>query len=336
MRAVVVDYESRRLEKRDVREPAITATNQALIQVHQAGVCGTDREIASFRIAFPPPGESYLTIGHEAVAQVLETGRDVKNVAPGDWVAPIVRRPCPACSACASGRADLCLSGKYRERGIVAAHGYFTELAVDDSRFLVRIPERILDFAVLLEPLSVVEKAVEAAQHAHSGLWASTPPKALVLGAGTVGILAALVLRERGFNTAVSSLENTGHPRVRLLEHAGIPYESRTADVVIEATGSPEAAVRGIECLARNGVLVVLGASNARVEFPFRDLILANQTVLGSVNAAPHAFERGLEDLERLDPAILKQMIHRVPFDRFKETITGPLTPHPKLVHMIL
>ena len=93
MRAVVVDYESRRLEKRDVREPAITATNQAMIQVHQAGVCGTDREIASFRIAFPPPGESYLTIGHEAVAQVLETGRDVKNVAPGDWVAPSVRRP---------------------------------------------------------------------------------------------------------------------------------------------------------------------------------------------------------------------------------------------------
>ncbi|HLJ48901.1 MAG TPA: alcohol dehydrogenase catalytic domain-containing protein [Bryobacteraceae bacterium] len=337
MRAVVVDFERGDLALRDVAEPRIDGAEQVLLRVRQVGVCGTDREIAAGRIVHPPPGSSFLTIGHEALAEVAECGSGVHDLQPGDWVAPIVRRPCPLpCGACASGRTDLCLSGEYRERGIVAEHGYFTEFAVDERRYLLRVPRDLVDVGILIEPLSVVEKAIELARRAHHDHYVFDPPKALVLGAGTIGILSAMVLRARGFDTAVWSQEDRRHLRVRLLEEAGMRYERGPADIVIEATGSAEATMTGLASMARGGVLVTLGAPNAEVLFPFRDLIVKNQAVLGSVNASPESFEAAVEDLQRFDRSILQRMIRQVGFEDFRWSINGPAAEHPKLVHMIV
>ena len=143
-------------------------------------------------------------LGHECVAEVVRTGPAVTAVSTGDIVVPIVRRPCsPPCNWCATGRRDLCSSGQYRERGIVGAHGYFTELAVDRATDLVRIPENLSEHAVLIEPLSVVEKAVANASRLHPG----HPESALILGAGPVGLLAAMLLKIRGFSVDICSLE---------------------------------------------------------------------------------------------------------------------------------
>src|SRR5260370_1135949 len=117
------------------------------------------------------------------------------------------------------------------------------------SRYLLPVSPDLLDCAILIEPLSAVEKAVETAQRAHVEYFTFDPPRALVLGAGAIGILAALTLRERGFDVEVSSLEGREHPRVRVLEAAGIRYSAvdaaRSADVVIEAAGSAEALTAG-------------------------------------------------------------------------------------------
>ncbi len=340
MRAVAVDFESHRVALKELPEPPPPGPGEALFRIHQTGVCGTDREIAAIRLIYPPPGESFLTLGHEALGQIVETGPGVAELQGGDWVLPMVRRPCAGpCKACASGRADLCGTGEYRERGIVRMHGYFTDYAVDDCRYLVQVSEDTLDYAILIEPLSAVEKAIEVVRRAHNGYFASDPPRALILGAGTIGILAALALRERGFEVAICSREERDHPRARLVDLADVRYIGLDrlwpADIVIEATGSAEAILTGTRSLARNGVLIVLGAPNANLDFPFHDMIFKNQALIGSVNATPASFEQAAADLARFDRRVLRGMIHRAAFTDFEKTLTGPLGPHPKVVHMM-
>lgn len=336
MRAVALDYEHRQLTRRELPAPQPAADDQVLFRVQEVGVCGTDRALAGFRLGFPPAGEPFLVLGHEALGQVVEVGPAATTLRPGDWVVPMVRRPCrPPCPACARGRRDLCVSGKSLERGIFGLHGYFTEYALDSAADLVPVPETLFEFAVLIEPLSVAEKAVETALRLHE----PEPATALVLGAGPIGLLAALALRQRGLDTAIFSLEPPDHPRARLAGAAGIHYlataENCRADIVIEATGSPEAAFRGFRCLAPLGVYGILGSPNARGDVPLLDMIANNQTVFGSVNASPQAFCLALKDLGRMDRALLSRMIRRAGFDEYSETIPAPPGDAAKIVHVI-
>src|ERR1051326_1869258 len=260
MRAVTVNFESQAVEVKRVAEPQSPNGDEVLFRVHEVGVCGTDREIAAGRLALPPAGDSFLTIGHEALGEVVESGRNVSHLQPGDWVVPMVRRPCvPPCKPCAAGRMDLCASSNYVERGIVRLHGYFTDYAVDESRYLLKVPQDLLDVAILIEPLTAVEKSIAVAQRAPVEAFGFDPPRALILGAGTIGILAALALRQRGFDAAVCSREPRDHPRVRALDAAGIRYldteETWPADIVIEATGAAEALATGARSLDRKSVV---------------------------------------------------------------------------------
>jgi threonine dehydrogenase-like Zn-dependent dehydrogenase len=336
MKAIVLDYALRTLAERDTPEPGRLGPNDVRFRVHEVGVCGTDRELAAFRFGFPPEGDDYLVLGHEAIGQVVETGAQVATLKPGDWVAPMIRRCCqPPCASCARGRRDLCLTGSTRERGIFGLHGYFGEYAVDDAADLVRVPAELADRAVLVEPLSVVEKAVSSALAAHRGEARS----ALVLGAGPIGLLAALVLRERGLAAVVASLEPRDHPRARLADRAGFEYleapAARKADIAIEATGSADAAFAAIRSLAPLGVCVILGASAGAGSISFTDLIVNNQTVIGSVNASPEAFELAVRDLGRFDRRTVEDLIRRAPFSAAIDSIAGTSVDAPKLVHVV-
>lgn len=337
MRAVGLDYTNRRLGERRVREPPPPGEGEVLLRVRQVGVCGTDRFLASWEFGCPPAGADFLILGHEALCEVMETGCGVAHLAPGDFVVPMVRRSCqPPCASCARGRRDLCLTGRYSERGILGAHGYFTEYAVDRAEDLVAVPAELAPVAVLVEPLSVVEKAVDTALRLHEG----EPRAALVLGAGTIGILAALALRERGLEVTVCSLEPADHPRACWLREAGFAYEQapprRTADIVLEAAGPAAAAFAAVRALAPLGVCGVLGtASDAAGDFPFRSLLLGNQRVFGSVNASPDSFRRAVGDLRRFDRRLLERLIRRCRFEDYAETILGPVYPAPKPVHVV-
>jgi len=337
MRAVGLDYTNRRLCERTVPAPPSLGEGEVLLRVREVGVCGTDRFLASWELGAPPPGSDFLILGHEALCEVVDIGPGVTALRRGDLVVPLVRRPCrPPCASCARGRRDLCLSGRYTERGIVGADGYFAEYAPDRVDDLVRVPPELAGVAVLVEPLSVVEKAVETALRLHEG----TPRSALVLGAGTIGMLAALALRERSVEVTVCSLEPNDHPRARWLRQAGFEYTAvpprRTADIVLEAAGPASAAFTAVRALAPLGVCGILGtAADAAGDFPFRNLLLGNQRVFGSVNASPEAFRRAVEDLRRFDRRLLERLIRRCRFEDYAQTILGPVEVAPKAVHVV-
>ena len=208
-------------------------------------------------------------------------------------------------------------------------HGYLTELAVDDARDLIHVPDPLPPYAVLIEPLSVVEKAINTALAVHPG----EPSRAAILGAGPIGLLAGLALKARGLDVRLSSLESQDSRRARLIREAGMDYGTGpAADIVIEATGSAAAAFGGFSQLAPLGVYVILGAPNAAGEVPFEQIIVNNQRIVGSVNASPESFRAAVDDLVRFEPGILNQMIERVPWTEYSRAIQEPPLGRPKVV----
>lgn len=335
MRSLVLDLDHGRLEERDAAEPAVRRTNDVLFRVHEVGVCGTDRELVSLRLPRRDGDASAIVIGHEALGQVVEAGAAVKGFQRGDWVVPMIRRPCAdLCASCSRGRADLCLTNGYTERGIFGADGYFAEFAVDPAEFLIAVPERAVPYAVLIEPLSVVEKAVARAMAVRQ----TEGRTALVLGLGPIGMLAALALNARGYWVRVYSLEDDDHPRAALLQSNGVDYtralEGRY-DLIVEAAGSAELALAALDLLGPTGVFVTLGALRAYGEFPFINLIVGNQTVLGSVNADRDSFAAAIADLDALPAPVLRAMIRRFGFGDYRRTLFEPAGVEPKFVHVM-
>ncbi len=162
MRALAVNPSKKSLEVIDTGEPEIIAPSEVKLKMLEAGVCGTDKEICAFDYGTPPAGSEFLILGHESLGEIVEVGKSVTRVKKGDLVVPSVRRPCghPDCTACAAGRQDFCYSGDFTERGIKGRHGYMTSLVVDDERFMNVVPRELRDVAILVEPLTIAEKAL--------------------------------------------------------------------------------------------------------------------------------------------------------------------------------
>ncbi|HXH24413.1 MAG TPA: alcohol dehydrogenase catalytic domain-containing protein, partial [Vicinamibacterales bacterium] len=202
MKAVTVRpgvADSVRLE--DVPEPA-REEGAVLVETVAVGVCATDREIVAGAYGEAPPGRDRLAIGHESLGRVVEAPAE-SGVAPGDLVAGIVRRPDPVpCESCAVGEWDMCRNGKYTEHGIKGLDGFARERFRLDVPFVVRIDPGLGLRGVLLEPASIVAKAWDQIDRiAARSRW--TPARCLVLGAGPVGLLAALFAALRGLELHV-------------------------------------------------------------------------------------------------------------------------------------
>jgi threonine dehydrogenase-like Zn-dependent dehydrogenase len=337
MRAAGIDYESRRASIRDVEPPRAPGAGEVEFRIREVGVCGTDRELAAFRRGWPPHGQSFLVLGHEAAGQVTATGAGVSGFRAGDWVVPMIRRACPTgCAMCGRRRRDLCLTGQYTERGIFGEHGYLTETAIDDAADLEPLPPALARAGALVEPLSVVEKVIDRALALHPG----EPRTALVIGGGPIGLLAGMALTVRGLTVTLHSQETEEDVRARLAERAGLRYRRSAsaldaADIVIEAAGAPEAGFLGIARLRPLGVCGILGSRDGAGVVPFLRMVLHNQTVFGSVNASPDSFRRAVQDLRLFDAQVLDSMIHRVGFEDFPGFLEAPPRHAVKIVHVL-
>src|SRR5215211_4552422 len=168
-----------------------------LVQVLRVGVDGTDKEINAAEYGQAPDGDDYLILGHENLGQVIEVGREVTDLRPGDLVVATVRRPGGSIYD-QIGLQDMTTDDVYYERGINLRHGFLTEYYVEDADYLVPLTENLREVGVLLEPLTVAQKAVNQAYEIQRRLKVWQPRRAAVLGTGTIGLLSALALSLRG------------------------------------------------------------------------------------------------------------------------------------------
>ncbi|HET8644971.1 MAG TPA: glucose 1-dehydrogenase [Vicinamibacteria bacterium] len=291
--------------------------DEVLVRVLETGVCGTDAEIHQGLYGQAPEGCDYLVLGHENLGRV-DWCPAAAGLRKGDLVVSTVRRGCPErCRACVSDQNDMCLTGHFLERGIGGLHGFMCEVYAESPLYLVRLPEALRAAAVLLEPLSIVEKGVEQALRFHQRVtW--QPRKAVVLGAGPVGLLAALVLRLRGLEVHVASRDPEGSARDHLLREVGVRYVSTGGDpdlaglaervgridVVFEATGATAVVVPSMRILGPNGVCILSSVTPGRKALEVdvagwnREMVLGNRLAFGTVNAGRRHFEAGVRDME--------------------------------------
>lgn len=312
-----------------------------------AGICGTDLEIHHGLFGAAPEGSPFLILGHESLG-VVEAAPAGSGLAKGDLVAATVRRSCPeACAACVSDQNDMCLTGHYLERGIIGLHGFMSERYVESPRYLVPVSRHLAAVGVLLEPMSIVQKGIDQALRIQQRVsWG--PRRSVVVGAGPVGLLAALALKLRGVDVCVTSLEPEGSVKARLLADAAIRYVSTAVspleevatllgpiDLVFEATGAPAVVFAAMRLLGPDGICILssLTSPGRRIEVDVsawnRDMVLGNRIVMGTVNAARRHFETAARDLqaaEDLHPGWLRRLItRRLPFaDAAKALERGP------------
>ena len=168
-----------------------------LVRVLQCGVDGTDKEINAAEYGAAPEGYDFLVIGHENFGRVEAVGPNVTEFQPGDYVVATVRRRGSSIYD-QIGTYDMTTDEIYFERGVSRRHGYLTEFYVDDPEYIVKVPAGLRDIAVISEPLSVAEKGIIQAFEIQRRLKVWQPRKAAVLGTGTIGLLATLILRLRG------------------------------------------------------------------------------------------------------------------------------------------
>ena len=317
----------------DVPDPPM-GRQDVLVKVVRVGICGTDQELKQGLYGQAPPDSDQLIIGHEALGRVAKVGPEVENFAVGDYVVASVRRPCQHahCGPCVSGENDMCLTGDYLERGINRQHGFISEFYSEHQRWLTKIPAAIEPVGVFLEPLSVVEKAIRQSFKIQERLpW--KVGNAVVLGAGTIGLLGAMLLRMRGINTYVLDRSESGGFKSRLIADLGghhinsretplseVAPDLGPIDFVLEATGYAPLGFQAFQHLAPDGLVCLLGVAGGSqeisvdaMEFNNR-MVLGNRLVFGSVNASLGDFRSGAEHLQEINqqwPGTLERMLTR-------------------------
>lgn len=302
-----------------------------LVKVLRAGVDGTDQEINEAKYGQAPQGANFLIIGHENFGQVEAVGPNVPSVIrPGSYVVASVRRPGKSIYD-QIGLQDMTTDEVYYERGINLLHGYLTEYYVEDAQYLVPLPESLREVGVLLEPLSVSEKGINQAFEIQRRLKVWQPQRAAVIGAGAIGLLAALALRLRGLEVVCYSRHTPPYLNSDLIEALGGQYVSSQHmsmndisakygpfDVMLEATGYSPLVFEAAQALGKNGVLILSsitgGDTKAEVHSDKinQGFVLGNKVMVGTVNASHADFVSGVTDLvkaEALYPGWLKKLL---------------------------
>ncbi len=325
MRGLAVSPSARRIRIVEREAPKIRSATEVKLRMLEVGVCGTDREIAAFHYGVPPRDRTQLILGHESLGEVVEVGAEVVGLEVGDLVVPSVRRPCSHadCAACRAGSQDFCFSGDFTERGIKEADGFLCDFVVDEARYMTRVPQSLREVGVLVEPLTIAEKALRQVREVEERLpWISefAPRRSrhgLVLGAGPIGLLGAMALVQAGFETFVYSREPVTGAKAAIVRSIGAHYISAEEqsvedlpavlehiDLVYEACGASRLAFETLPHLGANGLFIFTGVPGRKAPIEIdadrimRSLVLKNQLVFGTVNAGKPAFDAAIRDLQ--------------------------------------
>jgi threonine dehydrogenase-like Zn-dependent dehydrogenase len=307
------------LEK--VAEPDPTE-GSILCETVAVGVDGTDNEIVEGKYGEAPAGRDRLILGHESLGRVIEAPVGVP-FGRGDLLVGFVRRPDPVpCDSCAAGEWDMCRNGMYTERGIKGRDGFLSERFRIEPEFAVRADPALGRLAVLTEPTSVVAKAWEQIERiGRRAVW--EPRRGLVIGAGPLGLLGAMLGRQQGLEIHVLDVVETG-PKPELVRTLGATYHAGgldevagAFDVVIDCTGVGPLVFHAIDHLAPDGIMCLTGISPAGRTQPLdvdainKQIVLNNNVIVGSVNANRRHYQQAAEALAGAERGWLDRLVTR-------------------------
>src|SRR5215467_267240 len=313
---------------RDTAPPR--AAGLALVRVIRAGVCGTDRALATGGIAARPP----RVLGHEM------TGR-VEVPAPGGAVpagAPVVVNPaafCGACRECRRGLPNLCARGGLLGRDL---DGCFAEYVAVPESLLHPLPEGITaDEAALLQVLSTCVHAQEPVPVADS---------AVVVGLGVTGLLHVQLLRARGVATIVGVTRAAWKRDLALASGASVvvaPDDAaaavaeatggRGADVVIECAGAAGTLAQAIRLAGPGATVIMFGTVRIADGLPAYAAYLGELTIRCPRASRPADFDAAIRLCAERRVALAPLITGRFPLGEVAQALAASERPeHLKIV----
>ena len=329
----MVSYSPGNIKLEQFPYPEPISNNVMIAKMRMAGICGTDHHIWSGHMEHIPWP---IIQGHEVIAEVAEIGEKVAKesevhgeyLEEGDrfcfpasipcgkcwfcrWLIPVIHEM--LCEHCVAYGEDISCKNPPHLFG-----GFAEYIYIRPELWLYKIPKDIPDeVAVLVDTLSStcgIDRAINRLPHAREGfMWGDS---AVVQGAGPVGLMAALKLREYG----ASRIIMIGSPdfRLEMAQKCGVDHvinidqitrpedrikevvkftDGRGADIVVEAAGVPAAFPEGIEMMRRGGTFVEVGHftdAGSTIVNPFR-ICYKDMTLISAYGFGPHQYEKDLQ-----------------------------------------
>ncbi len=360
------------VHKFEIPVPEIKQPDEVLIRVKEVGLDGTDFNLVRYNLQDIPEGRQEMTIGHEVVGVVEEVGKKVKSLKPGDIVTVTVRRGCGECSPCLHNTSDMCLTGRYKERGLHKLDGFFTQFVVDQEQYIAKVPPRFAKIAVFTEPMSIVEKGIQQIRLIQSRLpWSCAHPGhsltseqwggckiALVIGAGPLGLLAIALLRIAAATVYTCDVVSEDSPKITLAHRLGAGYiDARTKsagelmeagaaegnlDIMFEASGAATTALQLLQYMSRGSIYVMTGIPREEILMQLdaaqlvRQVVRYNQVIVGTVNSNRSHFEMALSDMGKITSkfsGVLESMLtERLKFEEYQQAFAPKDAKHIKTV----
>jgi (R,R)-butanediol dehydrogenase / meso-butanediol dehydrogenase / diacetyl reductase len=293
-----------RIEAEEVSVPAI-GSEEALLKVEACGFCGSDINIVA---GTHPRAKAPLTLGHELSARIEQMNSSNSNLHPGDPVTIFPLISCGYCYACTHGNPHVCRQLRLFGFDVDGGMAEYVKVPVDS---LIKLPKEMpAHIGALIEPLAVSVHGVARAKLEDVKL-------AVVLGAGPIGLLTALVAKERGIpNLLISDVLPS---RLQLAESFGLTAvqageelksqvmklsDNNGADLLFECAGHPSSAREMTTLVRSRGVIVNLSVFKNPVEVDMQAINFKEIEIVGS-----RVYERQ-DFLDAIDIAM------RVPLDR--------------------
>jgi L-iditol 2-dehydrogenase len=311
MKAIVQTAPERGAVELTDRERPVPGDDEALVRVHSAGLCGSDAHAYQFVQGYewvPTP----RVMGHEYAGEVVEVGRDVSTVDPGDAVVERPIHECGRCYQCRNGQSNVC-----RNFEITGLHndGAYTQYVAVKERYLLSVPDSVpLEHAAITEPTSIAARAVLDRSVAQPG------DTVLVEGPGPIGMLAAAIADSIGANVVLSGMDRDAAHRLPLGDDLGLTTVNAQSgdldaateeftdgvgfDVVLDATGHRSGVEMAAERVRRGGQIVVVGLPKAESDLFMTPLVRGEVDLNTSYGSAHRNFRQALGLMENgtIDP----------------------------------
>ena len=316
MRAAVVSGRQT-FELREVDVPEVRPEG-ALVRVRNCGICGSDLHF--YRGEFPTaPG---MRLGHEISGEIEAVGEGVSDLSPGQPVAIEPVEVCRECDFCQSGRDQLCPERKFLGTMLPGAFAEYVEVP---AYLLHPLPEEV-DFEVgaLVEPLAV-------AVHGLRQVDLSAGERVLVLGAGTIGLMALVAARAMGASDVfVTARYPHQAEAARALGAAGVveanehavgeltaAFDGRSPEVVVETVGGQADTLNDAVTLAQaGGRVALLGIFSEPVTVNATVAVLKEVSLIGGITyGRPDSrsdFQLALEIAAERSEELRRLITHRV------------------------
>ena len=283
-------------------DPPVAGAGQVVVDVHRAGVCGTDVEFFTGEMAYLHQGHAHfpLRLGHEWMGVVRAVGDDVDAAWLGRRVTGDTMLGCGRCRLCLGGRQHVC-----HDRFEIGIRGDWpgalAEQLLVPATALHALPDTVDDVAgALVEPGGNAMRAVEATAAVEGS-------RILIYGPGAIGLLAALIAESDGIevhlagrsDTSLDFARSIGLTRAwRMDDVPDLPY-----DAIIDCTFGVDVPAQAVSLVQPGGRVVLIGLSGAPSLVDTRDLVLGDITAVGILSASPglaHTIEHYADG--RVDP----------------------------------